>query len=50
MRIVEISIHPDYIKDGRDQNIQFKKSSDIAFAVVEIPLNKYKEINDKETF
>ena len=41
MRIVEISIHPDYIKDGRDQNVMFKNGSDIAFAVVEIAMDKY---------
>jgi len=37
MRVIQVSVHPDYVKDGNTKDIQFKNGTDIAFAVVEIP-------------
>ena len=43
MRIIEFSVHPDYYEDG-DSNDKFKKGSDIALALCEIPKEKYSEL------
>ena len=41
MRIINFAIHPDYFEDGQS-NSKFLKGTDIAFAVVEIPYEKYR--------
>ncbi len=48
MRIIDISIHPNYIVNG-DQE-KFYNGTDIALAVVEIPAEKYMAIKDKDLF
>jgi len=37
MRVIQVSVHPDFVEDGNNKDIQFKNGTDIAFAVVEIP-------------
>ena len=49
MRVIEIAVHPDYLQDGQS-NSKFLKGTDIAFAVVEIPYEKYRDVKDKEQF
>jgi len=46
MRVIDIIIHPDYMEDG--QSNQFLNGTDIAFAVVEIPFEKYRSFNKDE--
>ena len=40
MRIINLAIHPDYLEDGQS-NSKFLRGTDIAFAVVEIPFEKF---------
>ena len=51
MRIINFAIHPDYFEDGQS-NSKFLKGTDIAFAVVEIPYEKYRLMKpeDKNKF
>jgi len=46
MRVINISVHPDYFDDGSKS--KFLKGTDVAFAVVEIPYDKYREMEDDE--
>ena len=46
MRIIDFIVHPDYFIDG--QKSLFLKGNDIAFAVVEIPYEKYRSMPDVE--
>jgi len=51
MRVVDITVHPNYYEDGNSVS-KFLKGSDIAFAVVEIPFDDYRLMGDaaKKTF
>jgi hypothetical protein len=50
MRIAESLVHPTYIEDGKEY--LFTTGTDIAFAVAEIPLDKWRAVPqaDKEEF
>ena len=47
MRIINFAMHPHYIEDGKSE-AKFLKGTDIAFAVVEIPSDKYRLMPDDE--
>jgi len=52
MRVIDYIIHPDYYEDGKSKDM-FMKGTDIAFAVVEIPNEKYRSMkknNEVEEF
>jgi hypothetical protein len=48
MKISSISLHPDFIEDGKHQ--AFRNGTDIALAVAEIPQDKFRLIEDKVAF
>ena len=44
--MIDFLIHPGYYEHGKSKDM-FLKGTDIAFAVVEIPFEKYRSMNDE---
>jgi hypothetical protein len=46
MRITKAIVHPNYVEDGKD--LKFTTGADVAFAVAEIPFDKYRALSDEQ--